>query len=90
MRSASRGKPAPPSVRCHPSRPSGLKRAREGDRELGKRPQNKAAARDATAVSIVRSGRKFCNFVGHQQLAEWAPVSRMPLGGLKGNPVRYE
>ena len=40
MRSASRGKPAPPSVRCHPSRPSGLKRAREGDRELGKRPQN--------------------------------------------------
>jgi len=44
-------------------------------------PQNKAAARDATIVSIVRSGRTFCNFAGRQQLAQGAPVSRMPFCG---------
>ncbi len=39
-----------------------------------KRPHIKAAARDAAAVSIVRSGRKFCNFAEYQQLVEWAPL----------------
>jgi hypothetical protein len=42
-------------------------------------PQNKAATRDATVVSIFPSGRMFCNFVGRQQEVEWAPVSSMPL-----------
>ncbi len=41
--------------------------------------QNKAAARDATAVSTGRSERRFCNFAGCQQLVEGAPVSGMPL-----------
>lgn len=42
-------------------------------------PHNKAAARDVTAVSIVLGQRMFCNFAGHLELVEWAPVSRMPL-----------
>jgi hypothetical protein len=46
-----------------------------------KRPHIKAAARDATGVSTVRGGRRFCNFVGCQQPVERAPVSRMPICG---------
>jgi hypothetical protein len=42
------------------------------------RAHNKAAARDATGVSIARGGRRFCNFAGRQQLAYGAPVSGMP------------
>jgi hypothetical protein len=37
--------------------------------------------RDATGVSIVRGGRRFCNFAGRQQLAEGAPVSGLPICG---------
>ncbi len=48
-----------------------------------KEPQNKAAARVAAAVSIVRGGRISCNFAGRQQLAEGAPVSSMPFCGLR-------
>ena len=49
-------------------------------KETSKRPHIKAAARDATGVSTVRGGRRFCAFAGCQQLAEGAPVSGMPLG----------
>jgi hypothetical protein len=44
-----------------------------------KKPQNKAAARDATDVSTVRGGRRVCNCAGRQELVEGAPVSGMPL-----------
>ena len=47
-------------------------------------PRNQAAARDATAVSTVRGGRRFCNFAGSQQLVEGAPVSRKTLCGEEG------
>ncbi len=47
-----------------------------------KRPHIKAAAGDANVVSTVRGGSRFCNFDGRQQLAEGAPLSRMPLCGL--------
>jgi hypothetical protein len=50
---------------------------------MKRRAQNKAAARDATGVSTVRGGRRFCNFVGHQQLAYGAPVSGMPFCGRR-------
>ena len=53
----------------------------------GEEAQNKAAARDATGVSTVSSGRRFCNFVGHQQLAYGAPVSGMPFGVV---PVSHQ
>lgn len=43
-------------------------------------PQNKAHSRDATAVSIVRGGRRVGSFAESQQLAEGAPLMRMPLG----------
>ncbi len=46
-----------------------------------KGPHIKAAARDAIGVSIIRGGRKLCNFDGRQRLVEGAPVSRMPFGG---------
>ena len=49
-------------------------------------PHIKAAARDATGVSTVRSGRRFCNFAGRQQLAPRAPVSGMPFD--EGSRVR--
>ncbi len=45
-------------------------------RRRTRRPHIKAAARDATAVSIVRDRRRFSNFDGRQQLVEGAPVSR--------------
>jgi hypothetical protein len=61
----------------------GLLRLGETTGGQDEEPQNKAAARDATAVSIVRDGRRFCNSAGRQQLAEWAPVSRMPICGMK-------
>ncbi len=54
---------------------------KEANRRVGGRPQNKAAARDATGVSIVRIERRFCNFAGCQQLAHGAPVSGMPFCG---------
>jgi hypothetical protein len=55
------------------------------DREsaAGKEPQNKAAARDATGVSTVRSGRRFCSFTGRQKLVEGPPVSGMPFCGRR-------
>ena len=37
----------------------------------------------ARGCVVVRGGRRFCNFVGRQQLVERAPVSRMPLCGLR-------
>ncbi len=52
-------------------------------KERTKRPHIKAAARDAIGVSIIRSGRRFCNFAGCQQLVEWAPVSGMPICGRR-------
>jgi hypothetical protein len=42
---------------------------------------NKAAARDATGVSIVRGGRSASSFAESQQLVEWAPLMRMPFCG---------
>ena len=48
-----------------------------------KRPHIKAAARGATSVSTVRSGRRFCNFAECRQLVEWAPVSGMPICGRR-------
>jgi hypothetical protein len=47
--------------------------------EMNERAYIKAAARDATSVSTVRSGRRFFDFAERQQLAEGAPVSGMPL-----------
>lgn len=44
-------------------------------------PQNKANSRDAIGVSIVHGGRMVGSFVGRQQLAEWAPLIRMPFCG---------
>ncbi len=55
---------------------------RRKNRRHGEEPQNKAAARDAIGVSIVRGGRRFCNFAGRKQLVERAPVSRMPICGV--------
>ena len=34
--------------------------------------------RDGTGVSIVRNGRRYCDFAGCQQLAYGPPVSSMP------------
>jgi hypothetical protein len=48
-------------------------------KERTKGPHIKAAARDATGVSTVHGGRRFCNFAGRQQLFEGAPVSGMPI-----------
>lgn len=39
---------------------------------------SKRMQRDATAVSIVRDRRKVGNFAERQQLAEGAPLMRMP------------
>jgi hypothetical protein len=49
----------------------------------GRSRRTKRMQRDATGVSPVRSRRRFCNFAGRQQLAEGAPVSRMPLCGQR-------
>ncbi len=48
-----------------------------------KEPQNKAHAGDAAVVSIVRGGRRVGSFAESQQLAEGAPLMRMPFCGLK-------
>jgi len=58
-----------------------MRRASRPRRGLGMGPHIKAAARDATGVSIVRSRRRFCSSAGCQQLVEWAPVSGMPSAG---------
>ncbi len=42
---------------------------------------SKRMQRDATAVPIVHAGGKVGRFAEHQQLVEWAPLMRMPLGG---------
>jgi len=63
--------------------PRGLRSKLRRNPEMKERPHIKAAARDATAVSIGRGGRRFCNFVGRQQLVEGAPVSRMPLCAMR-------
>ena len=47
------------------------------------RAPNKRMQRDATAVSIVRSGRRVSSFAECQQLAGGAPLMRMPLGGRR-------
>ncbi len=63
--------------------PSCARSTQSMPREYGERGASnsvQAAARAAINVSIVRGGRRFCSFAGRQQLAGWAPVSRMPLG----------
>ncbi len=56
---------------------------KDGVGRIGEEAQNKAAARDATAVSTVHGRRRSCNFVGRQKLVEGAPVSRMPICGRR-------
>ena len=51
-----------------------------------KKAQNKAHAGDATGVSIVRSGRRSGSFGERQQLAEGAPLMRMPLAARGRRP----
>ncbi len=52
---------------------------RIGDTE--KRRRTKRMQRDATAVSVVRDGRRVGSFGGRQQLVEGAPLMRMPFCG---------
>jgi hypothetical protein len=51
--------------------------------------RTKRMQRDATAVSIVRGGRRVDSFTERQQLAGGAPLMRMPIyvpfGGLYTN-----
>ncbi len=47
--------------------------------------RTKRMQRDATAVSIVRSGRKVGSFAERQQLAEGAPLMRKPFCGRAGS-----
>ena len=46
---------------------------------MKKSRRTKRMQRDATAVSIVCGGHRVGSFVEHQQLAEGAPLMRMPL-----------
>lgn len=54
---------------------------------VGEEPANKAHAGDATAVSIFPCGRKVGSFAERQQLAEGAPLMRMPFVRLEAAPV---
>ena len=49
--------------------------------EQERRAAEQAHSRDATVVSVVRSGRKVSSFAECQQLAEGAPLMRMPFCG---------
>ncbi len=46
-------------------------------------PQNKAHAKDATALSRARGGRKADSFAERQQPAEGAPLMRKSLAGCR-------
>ena len=52
---------------------------KDGVGRPGEEAQNKAHSGDATAVSIIRDGRRLGGFAERQQLAEGAPLMRMPL-----------
>jgi len=52
-----------------------------------KEPQNKANSRDATAVSIARSGRRVSSFGGRQQVAEWGAPDSHAVLRLEGSQL---
>ena len=56
------------------------------DKRKGRR--TKRMQRDATAVSVVRSGRRVDSFAERQQLVEGAPLMRNPLG-THSNPFYF-
>jgi hypothetical protein len=79
-----KGEYAARGIRPDSSRPAfRISEERGRDRgNLGEGRISKRMQRDATAVSIVRGGRRFVSFFGRQQLAHGAPLMRMPICGL--------